>query len=149
MNTSILTQPNKKAKPGNDASGMDQLIHDVLFKGEQPTLNSKRIARPAANIIDREKEIILELAVPGISKKDIQLKLKKMQLIVSAHASEEEAEQTAKFLRKGFDFKHFERIFTLSEEIDTGHIEAQYNHGILRITLPVKEDFGPKQIQVK
>jgi HSP20 family protein len=148
MNTSVLHKPVKKNSTSRNRNGIDQLINDVLF-GDQIKSVSERIVRPNANIIDREKELILELAVPGISKKDIQLQIQKMQLKVSAKPAEDAVKDSKKYLRKAFDYARFERNFNLSEEIDMEAIEAKYANGVLSIHLPKKESFGPKQILIK
>lgn len=149
MNTTVLRKPEKKDHSSKSYTGIDQLIHDVLFGDEIKGNHTRRVVRPNANIIEGEKEIILELAVPGLSKKDIQLQLHKMQLKVFAKITENTDKDSKRYIRKGFDYNSFERIFTLSEEIDTEHIEANYNKGILRVHLPKKESFGPKNISIK
>jgi len=149
MNQSVLTPSANKVSKRKSYSGIDQLINDVLFGTDATLANNVHAVKPAANIIEREKEVLIELAVPGIRKEDIQLQLKKSQLSVSSMPKNESSDSEKKFIKRGFNFSRFERTFSLSEEIDSEKIEAKYVNGILIIHLAKKENMGPKQIMVR
>ncbi len=89
---------------------------------------------PNTNILENEKDFVLELAVPGYEKKEFNLDLEDNALKISAHRETESEDKTYKM--KEFSVSKFERTFKLSNNIDTENIKAEYANGILSITLP-------------
>jgi HSP20 family protein len=106
---------------------------------------------PKANIIELEKEYLIELAVPGYSKKDFELNVEDDTLKISAHKEiQKEDKEDDKLLHSEFYIQDFERSFTLSKNIDTDKIEASYNDGIMKVKIPKKEEvLLKKMIKIK
>jgi HSP20 family protein len=103
---------------------------------------------PAINVKENEKEFDLEMAVPGISKEDLHVHVNdKDQLVVSVEKKEEkkEEEKTSKFLRREFNFTHFEQTLLLPEIVDREAITAKVCHGVLHIKLPKLENIPIKE----
>ena len=101
---------------------------------------------PALNVKEDEKELALELRVPGMKKEDIHLDYKDGILTISGEKNEE------KDLRREFTSYSFHRSFELPEErYDVAKAQAAYKDGILEVTLPKKEqkDKVSRQIEVK
>jgi HSP20 family protein len=95
---------------------------------------------PTANIAETPNEFKLELAAPGLERKDFNIELENHTLSISAEKEEEKKEDTKEFFRKEYSFNSFSRSFTLPENIKEGSIDAKYENGILKITIPkVKE----------
>lgn len=92
-----------------------------------------------SNVIENEKDFRLELSVPGFSKEEIKISFQKNVLTVKSEKSEEN-NGNVKYLRRGFVPKNFEKRFELSKHINTENITANFNNGILEITLPKKEE---------
>lgn len=103
------------------------------------------------NIKETEKEYILELVAPGLSKEDFKLHLEKNILTVSVDKKEETVKENEKFVRREYKQSSFKRSFTLDEKIDADAISAQYVNGVLTLNLPKKEEVKPatKQINVQ
>ncbi len=96
---------------------------------------------PSVNIKDSEKQAQIDLAAPGLSKKDFDISVDHNTLTVSAHKEEEKIEEGANFVKKEFGFEKFQRSFTLPEDIfDTENIKAAYKNGVLEIIIPKKEE---------
>ncbi len=106
---------------------------------------------PSANVIEQEKEFIIELAVPGMKKQDFNIDMANGQLTISAEKKEEKEEEEKNFTRREFSYTTFSRSFTLPESINHENIKAQYNEGILRLNLPKKEEKlqERKRIEIK
>lgn len=96
-------------------------------------------SQPSVNVIESDKEFRIELAAPGLKKKDFQLNIEKDQLTISVEKKKEETVESDKFTRREFAFSSFERSFTLSEKVDKNKIAATYENGILNIIIPKKE----------
>ena len=108
---------------------------------------------PALNVKEDEKELALELRVPGMKKEDIHLDYKDGILTISGEKNEEKEEKDRdKYLRREFTSYSFHRSFELPEErYDVAKAQAAYKDGILEVTLPKKEqkDKVSRQIEVK
>ncbi|MBK8701304.1 MAG: Hsp20/alpha crystallin family protein [Saprospiraceae bacterium] len=94
---------------------------------------------PSANILENEDNFQIILAAPGLDKSDFQINVEKNQLIVSADKQNPALAAGAVVKRKEFNFSNFKRNFTLPENVDIDRIKAEYNEGILTLTLTKKE----------
>ncbi len=94
---------------------------------------------PDANIIENEKDYRIELAAPGLEKKDFKVEISNGILSVSAEKEEEEVEEGENYKRREFAYNSFCRSFTLSDNSLPDKIDAKYENGILRLSLPKKE----------
>jgi HSP20 family protein len=101
---------------------------------------------PRVNVLKQADDYKLELAIPGIDKKDVELRVENGQLIVSHKATED---RLVNFLKKGFDLNGFSRSFDLPKNTDQNRIEAEFLNGILSITLPMLEAAKPKTITIQ
>ena len=103
---------------------------------------------PAINVKEFEKEFVIELAVPGMTKEDFRVHVNdKDQLVVSVEKKQEntEDEKSAKFLRREFNYTRFEQALMLPENIDREAITAKAKHGVLKIKLPKLENLPAKE----
>jgi HSP20 family protein len=94
---------------------------------------------PLVNIADEEKEYVVEMAVPGMSKKDFSISVENGMLTISAETKAEKEEVKKNFTRKEFSFNTFSRSFTLPENANDEKIAANYENGILKIHIAKKE----------
>jgi len=102
---------------------------------------------PPVNILEKEDQFILEVAVPGVEKEAINVDINDNMLTISRDKAEDKAENEnettvteGKFTRKEFNFNSFKRTFTLPETVDAHLISATNTNGILSIVLPKKEE---------
>ena len=95
---------------------------------------------PPVNITEKADSYLIEVAAPGMDKADFAIKLDGNLLTIRAEKKEEAKDETAKNLRKEFNYRSFKRSFTLDEKIDNGNINARYENGILKVTLAKKEE---------
>ena len=102
--------------------------------------NAYTVTKPAVNIIDSKDSFRIEVAAPGMNKNDFELSVNNDVLTIKAHKENSTEEKNERFTRKEFSSQSFERSFTLNDEIEIEKIEAQYNDGILNITLPKLEE---------
>ena len=106
--------------------------------------NYENFSIPAVNIQENLTNFVIELAAPGLKKEEIAIEVEEQVLKISAErkVSEEDStqEEGTKFTRKEFSYSNFTRSFTLPETVDVESIEAKYEEGVLRITLPKKEE---------
>lgn len=94
------------------------------------------ITVPSANVIESPKEYKIELAAPGMERKDFNLQVENHCLTISAEKKEEKKETEGDFTRREYSFNSFTRSFTLPENIKEGEIDAKYENGILKVHVP-------------
>lgn len=107
---------------------------------------------PAVNITEHKDAYEVSLAVPGMKKDDFKIDVAGNMLTISSEKEETKEEEDKKFTRKEYNYSSFSRSFTLPEEINREKINAKYDNGILKISLPRKEEatkLTAKNIAVK
>ena len=107
---------------------------------------------PSVNITENKDEYNVSLAVPGMKKEDFKIDVNGNMLTISCEKDETKEDKDKKYTRKEYSYTSFSRSFTLPEEINREKIDARYEDGLLKISLPRKEEvkkFAAKQIAVK
>jgi len=111
-----------------------------IFDNDLGDFFGKRFSDPAANIIENNDSFQLEIAAPGMTKDDFKINLENNILTISAELEDQKREEGKNYSRKEFYYGSFTRSFTLPKTIDLDRIAADYVNGILKITLPKKEE---------
>lgn len=93
---------------------------------------------PAVNISETDKSFEIELAAPGMEKKDFKVAIENGILTISAEKKEEKEEKKKNFTRKEFSYNSFTRSFTLPENVKEDDIKAHYEDGVLKLNLAKK-----------
>jgi len=99
---------------------------------------------PAVNIKNNTENFELELAVPGGKKDDFKIEVDNDVLTISNEVKSENEETKENYSRREFSYSSFKRVFTLPETVDGTKIDAAYENGILKLTLPKKEEALPR-----
>jgi len=141
------------SKPG----GMLPSVFDDFFKPwnewfENGNKWGRAFNTPAVNITEHKDDYQVALAVPGLKKDDFKIDVAGNMLTISCEKEDTKEEKEKKFTRKEYSYSSFSRSFTLPEEINKEKIEAKYEDGVLKLTLPRKEEarkISAKHIAVK
>jgi HSP20 family protein len=148
-----MTLVNFKARPveRNFNNVMDTFLTGFpsVFRDEFATGSAKQFA--PVNVVDTENGYELELIAPGFDKDDFTIQLDKNLLTIGAEQKREKEAKSGKHLRQEYKFQSFKRSFTLDEKIDAEFIDAKYENGVLKVTLPKKAEVKPatKQITIQ
>jgi HSP20 family protein len=105
---------------------------------------------PAVDILEKEGNLILRAEVPGVSEKDIDLKLEGSILTLKGEKKLEHEEERNNYHYHRMEnfYGSFTRSFTLPDSVDRDHIKADYKNGILTVTIPQKPEVRPREIPV-
>lgn len=108
---------------------------------------------PAVNIVETNDNFEIEVAAPGYAKEDFSIQLQQDQLTISSSKEQQSSRRDwLRYTKREFDFANWERVFTLPGTVQTDHIEAHYQDGILSLTIPKKEEAKvkpPKTIEIR
>ncbi|MCG6893629.1 MAG: Hsp20/alpha crystallin family protein [Desulfobacteraceae bacterium] len=102
---------------------------------------------PSVDIFETEQEMTLMADMPGVATEDIKIDLEDSVLTVSGEIKPWEGSKESDVLVE-FDVGNYFRQFTLSDAIDQSRIDAKFEDGVLRLTLPKAEKAVPRQISV-
>ena len=94
---------------------------------------------PAVNITEQKDEYQVSLAAPGMKKDDFKIDVDGNMLTISSEKEENKEENDKRYTRTESSYSSFSRSSTLPDEIDREKIEAKYEDGVLKISLPRKE----------
>ena len=115
---------------------MSSLLDDDFF----PAFSHKNNVKPAVNIREDEKSFMLDLAIPGIDKKDLKIDMNDDVLTISSEIRKENEHDKDGYKRMEFSYSSFCRSFRIPENVNQDKIAASYKDGILSITLPKLEE---------
>ncbi|PKP00702.1 MAG: hypothetical protein CVU14_07160 [Bacteroidetes bacterium HGW-Bacteroidetes-9] len=119
----------------NTQPTFSNVLDQLFYNPEQKKGN----CAPSVNIYNQESSFVIELAVPGYAKEDFNISLEQQTLKISAEAKENEITDD-KFLRREFTLSGVNRSFALPKNIDIENISADFSNGILKVTLPRKQE---------
>jgi HSP20 family protein len=105
---------------------------------------------PAVNIRETDNSYQIEMAVPGIAKDDLNIKLENDILTIASERKQENDKNSDGYMRREFAYHTFSRSFELPEMVNTEKIKATHTDGVLTIELPkVKEETANKSKTIK
>ncbi len=94
-------------------------------------------------------EMIIKAELPDVRREDIDIRVEDNTLTISGEKKLEDNVKQDQFHRIERLYGSFSRSFSLPATIDTEKVHADYRNGVLTITLPMREEAKPKQIQVQ
>ena len=130
---------------------LNNLVEDVwakdFFDWSDKNFTALGSTLPSANIVDKPKELSIELAAPGLVKDDFNIEFNNNILTVSCEKQEEKEEKEGTYSRREFSYQSFYRSFKMPENIDEKKIDANYSNGILHVTIGKKKVESPKAVK--
>ncbi len=120
-------------------------IFDDFFRDWSATnFSDTNTTLPAVNIKENENEFKVEVAVPGMDKKDFKIDLDNHVLTISSEKTSNTEDKKEHYTRKEYSYQSFKRSFNLPKTIvDSEKIVAKYKNGELIIVIPKREEAKP------
>jgi HSP20 family protein len=116
--------------------------------GAEPALTASSFV-PAVDIYEDEHNIILTAETPGVEEKDLDITVENGVLTIGGERKMENEEKQDNFHRIERSYGRFTRSFTLPPTVDESNVKAEFNNGVLKITLAKREEAKPKQIKIE
>ena len=125
----------------------DDFLNRDIFSWGQTNFSNTNTTIPAVNIKETSDNYEVEVAAPGMTKKDFRVQLEGNILTVSSEkTTEKKSNEDVKYASREFSYQSFSRTLTLQREVvDTENIQAKYEDGILHLVIPKKEHVKQKQ----
>lgn len=124
---------------------VDNLFQNSLRRFFDDNFWESDLAMPTGNVPvnvrETEQQYELDVIAPGCRKEDFQLNIQDNLLSIAFNHKEDKQQQDKKagWVRNEYVQRSFSRTFTLDDTVDVNQIQATYNDGILRLTLPKNE----------
>jgi HSP20 family protein len=147
-----------KFRPANGLEKFDHRVKkffedfDSPFFGEWPWKNfNSNVFTPRVDVTEDNENLYVEAEIPGVDKKDVKVSVVGDVLTISGEKKKEMKDEKKNYYRIERTSGSFSRSFTLPAEIHVDKIAAEFNDGVLKITLPKTEEAKvvEKQIDIK
>lgn len=130
----------------NNLQGRMNRLFDEALRTEDG--QSTTLWSPAADVLETESAMIVKVELPGMDRNDINIHLENNVLTVRGERPFEKEGKAENYHRVERAYGSFSRSFALPVVVDQEKISADYKDGILRITLPKKEQARAKKIEI-
>jgi len=104
---------------------------------------------PAVDVYEDENAFLIKVDLPEVSRDDVKVSFNENTLSISGERRVENEQKRENYHRVERSYGQFYRSFTLPPNVNAEAINAQFKDGVLRLTLPKREEAKPKQIEVK
>jgi len=104
---------------------------------------------PSVDIYEHEGNIVLKAEVPGVDPKDVDVRIENNTLTLRGQRQLDSEIKRDSYHRVERSYGAFTRSFTLPNVVDQEKIKAEYRDGVLKLTLPKREEAKPKQISIQ
>jgi HSP20 family protein len=125
---------------------MDHLFNEAFTR---PFSMTQGLGIPSVDLYQTDDEIVVTAALPGLKAEDVEIVVTGDLLTLKGEYKEKEDTKKRSYALREQRFSSFERNLALPAEVEAEHAKAEFENGILTITLPKAETVKPKTITVK
>jgi len=144
MRTLSRFEPFRRASTLQDQ--LNRVLNDMFERaGDESNLTSWA---PAADIFETEHELVVKADLPDVDPKDLDIRVENNILTIRGERKFEKKVSEDKYLRVERAYGSFSRSFSLANTVNAEAIKADYQNGVLTLTIPKREEAKPKQIKV-
>ena len=130
----------------------DDFFNHELFNWGNNNFSTTSTTVPSVNIKETIDNFEVEVAAPGMEKKDFNITLNGNLLTISSSKQYEDEKKEQNYTRREFSYQSFQRSFDLPRDVvDADKINARYENGLLHLTIPKKEEAkqkAPRMIEI-
>jgi HSP20 family protein len=138
-------------RPFAEATLLQHRLNSIFDElGWQPETEAQRSSFvPAVDVYEDAQKVVVKLEVPGIKQEDLSVRLENQTLTVKGERKFENEEKKQNFHRIERSYGSFTRTFTVPQTVETESVKANYDAGVLTISLAKKAEAKPKQIAIE
>ncbi|MFP5439800.1 MAG: Hsp20/alpha crystallin family protein [Bacteroidia bacterium] len=115
-------------------------VMDGFFKDWMGGSQLSNRVIPPVNIKETDGAFAVELVAPGLKKEDLKIEVENGLLTISREVKADQVQEDGKYTRREFIHTSFKRAFTLPDTVNEEGINANYEDGILTLSLPKKDE---------
>src|SRR5437764_7271743 len=132
-------------KPEPFSSEINRLF-DTLF--EPSTANRAQRWAPAMDLVEADDHFVLKADLPGLGEDDVTIEVQDNVLTISGERKAEHERKEKGFYRLERSFGRFSRSLTLPEGVNSEAISANFDKGVLEVSIPKPEQRKPRRITI-
>jgi HSP20 family protein len=133
----------------NSDQTLDSFFDTDRFFGFPRANQDHLIALPKVNVVEKDEAFYLEAETPGMTDKDISVEFNSGLLTLKGHWEKDSTTEKTDYNIQEFTRQSFERSFRVSNQVDSETVSARMDQGLLKVTLPKKEQAKPKKVKIK
>jgi HSP20 family protein len=127
---------------------MSRLMESAFISPGLTGGSDERLGVPV-DLSENEDEYVIQASLPGIKPEDVKISVQNNVLTIEGERNDErQRKESERSLYREHHYGKFSRSFGLNSPIDAEHAQAQFEHGVLRLTIPKSEAAKPKQIPI-
>lgn len=151
-----MTRSLNKWMPSRDEflTPVDTLI-DRFFNEAMPAFGTEfgveffqNNSYPKVDVTDHPDKIMIEAEIPGLSRDDVSVDLEQNVLTITGGKRDTVVDDGVQYIRKELKRSSFKRSFKLGDNMNVKKIKADFENGLLNITVPKREKESPKKVKI-
>jgi len=124
-------------------------VFDRAFLGA-PNSGTRRFdLTPAIDLSETDSEVVVKASLPGVKAEDVEISVNDGILTVKGEKKSDDKTETENFYRREIRYGSFSRSVPVPSLVNHEQAVAEFNDGVLTVTLPKAEDVRPKQIKIR
>jgi len=127
-----------KWEPFKELKEIEERFNQLFPKGSEMETGLVDFS-PSVNTREGDYAYHVEVDLPGVKKKDINVEVKDNRLIISGERKSKKEEKKDNYHRVESSYGKFERSFTLPDNVDAENVDANSKDGVLEVVIPKKE----------
>ncbi|HEY3027106.1 MAG TPA: Hsp20/alpha crystallin family protein [Pyrinomonadaceae bacterium] len=139
--------------PFRDLRSLQDEVNRLFTSNLTRSFDDEGIARgawsPSVDIFENKDHIVLEAELPGMNREDFELSVENNVITLRGERHFEKKDDTDNYHRVERAYGSFTRSFTLPQTVSAEGANAEYRNGVLRVTLPKREEAKARRIEVK
>ena len=128
---------------------MDRLFEESFIRPRGGWLAPLGAGALAVDMYETDQDVVIKSSVPGVKAEDIDITITGDTLTIKGETKAEEKVEKANYVRQERRYGAFSRSVTLPTSIVAEKAKAEFENGVLTLTLPKAEEVKPKAIKVK
>jgi HSP20 family protein len=137
-------------EPFRGVSALQDQVNRLFNEGFERTGEESSLSAwsPAVDIYETEHELDVKADLPDVDPKDLDIRVENNLLTIRGERKFEKKVSEENYLRVERSYGSFARSFTLANTVNPDAIKAEYQNGVLTLSIPKREEAKPKQIKV-
>ncbi len=134
--------------PFREMSAMRRVMDRLFDETRTPTIWHERVRPIPVDLYETDDSVVAKTALPGVNPDDVEVSVNDDLLTIKGETKHEEKEEREHFLRRELSYGAFGRTLPLPAAVDAEKATAEYEGGVLTITLPKVEGSRTKTIKI-
>jgi len=134
--------------PFREMSAMRRVMDRLFDESSTPTIWRARVRPIPVDLYETDDSVVAKAALPGVNPEEVEVSVNDDLLTIKGETKHEEKEEREYFLRRELSYGAFGRTLPLPASVDAEKATAEYEGGVLTITLPKVEGSRTKTIKI-